>query len=294
MKKVTLILLFITCKIGLAQSYELFNKDTINFTDVEGKRQGKWIIFNKIKKLPNYSPDAKVEEGKYTDSKKVGAWIEYYPNGKLKNKITFENGRPNGYAIMYHENGKISEEGMWKNNRWVGDYKMYYENGQVMQEFKFNASGKREGPQKYYYENGQVMIEGNWADGKESGIVKEYYENGDIKAEKNFASGTLDPATTKTYQPKKPLPKDPDELKKPQPVLVNNTTETAVTAPKQQGPLNGNHTLLNKNKQPSKVGYFENNKLIDGKVFYYTEDGILTRIAVYKDGRYVGDTVEEK
>jgi antitoxin component YwqK of YwqJK toxin-antitoxin module len=293
MKKITLILLFITCKIGLAQSYELYNKDTINFVDATGKKQGKWIIFNRTKKLPQYPADAKVEEGKFTDSRKVGKWIEYYPNGNPKNRITFENGRPNGYAIMYHENGKISEEGMWKNNRWVGEYKMYYENGQVMQEFKFNATGKREGPQKYYYENGQVMIEGNWQEGKESGIVKEYYENGDIKAEKNFAGGTLDAATTKTYQPKKPLPKDPEEVKQAPPVTVS-AAETVGTGQKSQGPLNGNHTLLNKNKQPSKVGYFENNKLIDGKVFFYSEDGILTRIALYKGGKYVGDTVEDK
>lgn len=290
MKKITLILLFITCKIGLAQSYELYDKDTINQTDPTGKKQGKWIIFNRTKKLPNYSPDAKVEEGKYTDSKKVGPWIEYYANGKPKNKIVFENGRPNGYAIMYHENGKIREEGMWKNNRWVGDYKMYYDNGQVMQEFKFNATGKREGPQKYFYENGQVMIEGDWKEGKESGIVKEYYENGDIKAEKSFANGTIDPATTKTYEPKNSLP-PPDQVKIT--VIEPKKDEVAVTA-KTQGPLNGNHTLLNKNKQPSKVGYFENNKLIDGKVFHYSEDGILTRIAVYKEGRYIGDTVEEK
>jgi antitoxin component YwqK of YwqJK toxin-antitoxin module len=291
MKKVTLILLFITCKIGLAQSYELYNKDTINFTDATGKRQGKWIIFNRTKKLPNYTPDAKVEEGKYTDSKKVGSWMEYYPNGKLKNKITFENGRPNGYAIMYHENGKISEEGMWKNNRWVGPYKMYYDNGQVMQEFNFNTMGKREGKQTYYYENGQVMIEGSWKEGKEDGIVKEFYENGDIKAEKNFMGGSLDAATTKTFQPKKPLPPQ-DEVKKVAPPEPKKD-EVAVTA-KTQGPLNGTHTLLNKNKQPSKVGYFENNRLIDGKVFYYSEDGILTRIALYKEGRYIGDTVEEK
>lgn len=292
MKKITLILLFITCKIGLAQSYELYNQDTINYTDATGKKQGKWIIFNRTKKLPNYPADAKVEEGKYTDNRKVGPWQEYYPNGKPKHKITFENGRPNGYAIFYHDNGKIKEEGMWKNNRWVGTYKMYYDNGQVMQEFNFNSMGKREGKQTYYYENGQVMIEGNWKGGKEDGIVKEYYENGDIKAEKNFAGGTLDPATTKTYAAKKPLPK-PDDLPKVAPPSVSSNEVTAAAKPT-SGPLNGEHTLLNKNKQVSKRGYFENNKLIDGRVYYYSDDGILMRIALYKGGRYVGDTVEDK
>ena len=48
MKKIILILLFITCKIVIAQSFELNNNDTINFTDLAGKKQGKWIIFNKL------------------------------------------------------------------------------------------------------------------------------------------------------------------------------------------------------------------------------------------------------
>ena len=112
---------------------------------------------------------------------KTGIWIEYFCNGNMKNKLTFTNGRPDGYAQMFHENGKISEEGNWKNNRWVGNYKLYYDNGQVQHEFVFNPSGKREGAQKYYYDNGQIAIEGNFSNGKEAGLIKEYHENGDIK-----------------------------------------------------------------------------------------------------------------
>ena len=52
MKKVILILLFITCKIAIAQSFELVNNDTINFVDIGGKKQGKWVIFNKMVHKP--------------------------------------------------------------------------------------------------------------------------------------------------------------------------------------------------------------------------------------------------
>ena len=291
MKKVVLILFFITCKIAIAQSYELLNNDTINFTDALGKRQGKWIITNKLLHKPEYTEDQKVEEGKYTDSKKMGKWLEYYPNNNVKSKITYENNRPSGYAILYHDNGKIKEEGLWKNNRWVGDYKLYYENGQVQQEFNFNASGKREGVQKYYYENGQMMIEGNWAEGKEAGLVKEYYENGDIKAEKNFNGGNLDPATTKTYEPKKPIVAKAEEpaLKNAAPPVVVQKGEKDNLGKAFNG--EGYWKLYNANKQVSKDGTFAKNRLIDGKVYHYSSDGILTRIAVYKDGKYVGDAV---
>ncbi|MBN8696600.1 MAG: toxin-antitoxin system YwqK family antitoxin [Bacteroidetes bacterium] len=293
MKKFILIFLFVTCEIAIAQSFSMSGKDTINFTDAAGKRQGKWRILNSMLHKPGYKDDQVVEEGKYIDSKKTGAWKEYYPNANVKSVITYENNRPNGYAKMYHDNGKIKEEGLWKNNRWVGDYKLYYENGQVQQEFKFNASGKREGAQKYYYENGQVMIEGNWAEGKEAGVVKEYYENGDIRSEKSFNGGNIDVAKTKTYEPKKPIAKKEEmPAVKEAPPVVAAKTEKDNLGKVFNG--EGYWKLYNVNKQVSKDGTFSKNRLIDGKVYHYNNDGILTRIAVYKGGKYVGDAVMEE
>src|SRR5471030_3065272 len=149
MKKIILITLILFCKVTLSHAIYLQKNDSVNVTDANGKKQGKWIIYNKTVHKPNYTDDQKVEEGFYTDGKKTGIWKEYYPNNALKSKITYDNGHPNGYAIMYHDNGKIKEEGLWQNNRWIGEYKLYYENGQVQQEFNFAKNGKREGEQKY-------------------------------------------------------------------------------------------------------------------------------------------------
>ena len=292
MRKVVLILLFITCKIAVAQSFELSGKDTINFTDAAGKKQGKWVIKNITLHKPCYTDDQIVEEGKYIDSKKTGPWKEYYCNKNVKSVITYENNRPNGYAKMYHDNGKIKEEGMWKNNRWVGDYKLYYDNGQVQQAFKFNVSGKREGTQTYYWENGQVMIEGNWAEGKEAGVLKEYYENGDIKSEKMYAGGTIDLAKTKTYEPKKPIVAKKPEEKVEAPPVIPAKTEKDNLGKTFNG--EGYWKLYNQNKQVSKDGTFSKNRLIDGKVYYYDNDGMLMRVAIYKGGKYVGDAVVEE
>ncbi|MCE3279810.1 MAG: repeat variant [Bacteroidetes bacterium] len=292
MRKVVLILLFITCKIAVAQSFELSGKDTLNFTDVNGKKQGKWVIKNITLHKPCYADDQIVEEGKFVDSKKTGPWKEYYCNKNIKSVITYENNRPNGYAKMYHENGKIKEEGLWKNNRWVGDYKLYYDNGQVQQAFKFNATGKREGPQTYFYENGQVMIEGSWAEGKEAGVLKEYYENGDIKSEKSFDGGNIDIAKTKTYEPKKPIAVKKPEEKVATPPVIADKKEKDNLGKVFNG--EGYWKLLNSNKQVSKDGIFSKSRLVDGKVYHYDSDGILTRVAVYKGGAYVGDAVIEE
>ncbi len=295
MKKIYFITIFLIYQIGIAQSqsYEFAGptgKDTINLIDALGKKQGKWILKGKHKPGSCYAVDQKAEEGKYTDNKKIGKWLEYYCNGNMKNQLTFQSGRPDGYAIMYHENGKISEEGNWKNNRWTGAYKLYYENGQVQHQFVFNPSGKREGPQVYFHENGQVAIEGNFANGKEAGVIKEFHENGDLKAEKTFNDGAVDVASIKEFEPKKPIVKIKD-------APIDNAPKLAVVKPDEKlnnkpinGPLNGQNTTYNRNKQIAKDGVFSNNRLMDGKEHIYDENGILMRIAKYRGGIYIGDT----
>jgi len=291
MKKIVFVSLFLLFKTAGSYAILLPDTDSINVTDANDKKQGKWIITGKMAHKASYADDQKVEEGMYVDGKKTGIWKEYYPNTALKSKITFEGGRPNGYAIMYHDNGKIKEEGLWQMARWVGDYKLYYENGQVQQEFKFTAGGKREGEQKYYYESGQIMIEGNWAGGKEAGIIKEYYENGDIREEKNFNDGVFDAATSKSYEPKKPVvAKTPEEKIVSPPVIPQKTEKDNMGKPFSG---EGIWKLYNANRQVSKDGMFHDYKLVEGKVYFYNQDGLLTRIAIYKGSHYVGDAIIE-
>jgi len=292
MKKPILILLLVICKIAFVQSSEIGSNDTINFTDKVGKKQGHWIIFNSVLHLPGYKNDQKVEEGRFVNSKKTGIWETFFPNNKLKSRIPYTNNRQDGYAVQYYDNGNIKEEGTWKNNRWVGDYKLYHENGQVQQDFKFNAGGVREGIQTYYNESGQKIIEGNWAQGKETGELKEFYDNGELKSEKNFNNGSLDIASTKNFEAKKTVTNVAkvvvkEEVIAPPPVIVHEEKDNLGK------PFNGEGywKLFNSNKQVTKDGVFSKNKLVDGKVYTYNTDGILTRIAVYKEGKYVGDSI---
>jgi antitoxin component YwqK of YwqJK toxin-antitoxin module len=295
-------LLFIFISVGLyaqPQSYRISpinGKDTINYVDALGKKQRKWIVFGADKPNGCYTTDGKVEEGIYTDNKKIGKWTEYFCNGNLKSRIEFQNGRPDGYAIMYNENGKISEEGTWKNNRWVGPYKLYYENGNVQHEFNFNSNGKREGDQVYRYESGEVMIKGSWVSGKENGTVTEFYQDGSVKKTVAYNNGEADVASIKEFEE----PKDnkvavtkEKEIKgapKKGDVVVKKDEEVDPGQKKTNGPiiLNGYHTTY-VHKMISKQGSFTENVLMDGKAYFYDDNGILKRIAVYKEGRYVGD-----
>lgn len=286
-KKVFLVCLFITAKIGIAQSFELQGSDTLNYTDANGLKQKHWIYYGKDKKLPGYKAEDKVEEGPYVDSKKVGLWKSYFSTGKVKNELTYNNNRPSGYAKMYYENGNISEEGVWENNRWVGQYKYYYDNGQLSYEWNYNKDGKREGVQKYYHPNGKVMIEGDWKEGKEAGVLKEYYEDGSLKSEKNFKDGTLDIASVKLYDKKAGTP----EVKKEEP---KETTPEVKETPKEVKPgylQDGFNRVLGRDGKPVKEGTFKNGLLIDGKQYEY-EGGKLVKTLIFKGGKIVDIKME--
>jgi antitoxin component YwqK of YwqJK toxin-antitoxin module len=287
-----------------AQSFELLpnSKDTINFIDQVGKKQGKWVLMGKHKPGPTscYKPDQKIEEGAYKENRKTGSWTEYYCNGNKKSDIPFQNGRPDGYSVTFYENGNKKEEGDWKANKWVGNYKLYYENGVVQHDFKFNQAGKQEGVQTYQYENGQVAVQGTFSNGKEAGVIMEYYDNGEKKAMKTYANGQVDMASIKTFEQKNKTAKINDaekyapsksltDIKKEEIASVGVGTNKSGVAT-----ISGQHTLYNKNKQVSKDGIFKDNRLMEGKAYTYNENGLLERVSLYKDGIYVGDAPFEK
>lgn len=259
------------------------DSSSINLIDANNLKQGHWVYRNDVKKLPNYAPNQKVEEGDYKDNLKEGKWLKYYNNDKVKHELTYQNDRPNGHAIFYYRNGNKSEEGIWKNNKWVGSYKYYYESGNIAYDWNYNASGKREGEQKYYHENGKVMIEGSWDNGKESGTVKEYFENGDIKSEKVYNNGVMDASQVKTYE-KKPEPKvveqPAEEESKPE-IKTGGEEEKK----KQVFDANGYQEIKDRNGRIVRKGTFQDGFLMDGEVYQYNSSGKKIKTTVYKGGK---------
>ncbi len=265
--------------------------DTINMIDAMGKKQGKWALYGKHKPNLCYAPTQIVETGNYQDNRKKGEWIEYFCNGNTKNKVMFVNGRQDGHAIIYFENGKLREEGNWKNNRWVGAYKLYYDNGQVQHDFTFSNTGHREGIATYMHPNGKMALQGVFKDGKETGLFKEWNEDGKIKAEKNYADGQVDMASIKIHENATTPEKIEALPNAPKAIVKADEKEAVATASAKI--LNGQHTLYNGNKQISKSGVFKDNRFMEGKAYVYDDNGILTRITVYKNGIYVGDAPVE-
>lgn len=277
--------------VASSQTSENYNGETINLTDAEGFKQGRWLKFNADKSVV-------IEEGNYVNNKKEELWKQYYNDGKIKTELTYKNNKADGYAKFYYENGKVSEEGLWQSNKWIGAYKMYFENGNLSYEWNYTEQGKRSGIQKYYHPNGKIMIEGDWQEGKENGIIKEYDDSGNLVAEKNFNGGKFDEATSKVYKPESTANNTTTnnttvvEAKKDTVKTITNNVTTNKTLELFTG--TGFNKLYTKDGKVEQEGDFVNGVLMKGKKFFYDEKGNLAKTAVIKDGKVLNVIIEEK
>lgn len=259
--------------------------DKINQKDREGKKQGKWIVFGKDRPEEGYPSDGKIEEGAYKDDRKEGLWIKYHNDGvtpKLKGE--FVNNRPQGEYIKLYPNGKIKEKGTFERNLYRDSLKRFHENGKLEYEAKYNESGKEQGAVKYFYPNGQLEFEYQSNDGKPTGKAIRYYENGDIKEVLYYGE---DGSVEKSEQ---------RDMVNPE-VKVTNPGASKETPPKVSSPRtkgvkflpNGYNKVYNNSDEIWQDGNFKNGQLWDGKVYEYDRDGILLKVKVFKSGVYHSD-----
>ncbi|MCB0763583.1 MAG: toxin-antitoxin system YwqK family antitoxin [Flavobacteriales bacterium] len=262
-------------------------QDTLNRVDEMGRKQGYWKVVAPASEKPGYTDGQLVEEGRYANSKRVGIWRRYWPNGKVMSEISYQMGRPRGEYRTYYPNGKVEEHGEWDLDRNTGKFQRWHPNGKLAQDFVFNEHGVRDGQQKYYHENGQLAVEVRVAEGREDGTLKRYTPTGELQQVAEFNNGVINAANSKYL---KPVPKAGevkiDAKAAPAPAVTAEETTNAMRFRE-----NGHNTLYDKQLRISQQGEFSNGRLYDGKRYTYDKNGILTRIEVYKGGRYAGDAV---
>lgn len=262
-------------------------QDTLNVVDEMGRKQGYWKVLAPKAEKPEYQDGQLIEEGRYQNSKRVGLWKRYWPNGNVMSEITYQMGRPKGDYRTYYPTGKVEEQGTWDLDRNTGKFQRWHPNGKLAQDFIFNAYGVRDGEQKYYHENGQLAVVVSIEEGKEDGALKRYDANGQLTQVAQFNDGVINEANSKWI---KPVPKaeevkaDPKAEPAPAPAPTERTNAVVFRE-------NGYNTLYDKQLRLSQQGEFKNGRLWDGKRYEYDGDGLLTRIRIYKQGRYLGDAV---
>lgn len=264
----------------------------LNQVDDKGLRQGYWIIKGYMSEEMDFSANATVEEGNYINNFKEGLWKKYYPDGTIHSEITYVNDRPYGPYTIYYDNGQVEEKSTWHRNKNVGEFKRFHENGEPQQEFFFADSGKRNGVQRYFHENGQLALEVNIVNGKEEGAMRRYYENGKLKEVKTLNNGAVKKGSTRTFGGNAPREKKTTTPEQEEEVIVSaSPEEDEHTNEAHKFEPNGHNILYNALQQVTQVGDFKNGRLWNGKWYRYNQDGILVRIEIYKNGKYIGTGV---
>jgi antitoxin component YwqK of YwqJK toxin-antitoxin module len=286
----SLIVLLLTLSLAAGSSFAqatVTTADTLNRVDEMGRRQGYWKVVAPAPDKPGYSSGALVEEGRYAGGKRVGLWRRYWPNGNPMSEVTYQAGRPRGAYKTYYPSGKVEEQGSWDLDRNTGKFQRYHPNGKLAQDFVFNASGVRDGEQKYYHENGQLAVQVMVEQGKEDGTLKRYTADGQLQQVAQFNDGVINAANSK-YIRSVPKAEDVkvDPKAAPAPAVAPTETTNAIAFRD-----NGYNTLYDRQMRISQQGDFVNGRLFDGKRYTYDANGLLTRIQIYKGGRFAGDAV---
>jgi hypothetical protein len=79
-------------------------------------------------------------KGYYVNGKRNGQWMSFYENGNLQSKGFFKDGLRDGKAEVYYENGKIYYEGYYKKGREVGWWTFYSPEGKIIMEKNYSEA----------------------------------------------------------------------------------------------------------------------------------------------------------
>jgi antitoxin component YwqK of YwqJK toxin-antitoxin module len=105
-----IIVLFTQRSFGQCKTYQLdAKKDTINCTDFQNLKQGKWIT----RVVNNHGEPGYQDEGFYKDGKKEGAWTTYNLMGDTIAQENYKWGYKDGICRYYNLMGLLREES-WK------------------------------------------------------------------------------------------------------------------------------------------------------------------------------------
>lgn len=227
---------------------------------------------------------------------------EFYQNGALKNIGYYKYD-----SIQVGPHKKYDIEGN------VTLVKLYNNNGILEGEGLFDSKGKKTGNWREYFPNGQLMAEGNYRTGKRTGKWTFYYEEGKIQQIGYFYKGSYDKEwnwyllTGKLFIRENYYHGKLDGLV----FQLQDNGDTLFTGQYVDGEKNGywkifDGDVISKGKfsQGYRDGEWleynkDNNKLIfkgnysqgalNGKIYYYYNNGNLKRIEQYRLGIPVGN-----
>jgi|688.fasta_scaffold00765_15 antitoxin component YwqK of YwqJK toxin-antitoxin module len=114
-----------------------------------------------------------------------GQCLLYYPNGKLKMEVFYQQGQLHGPSTYYSKSGQILSKSWFKQGKQVGESKWYYASGSLYGIQRYE-NGLWDGKQEYYYEDGKPKTELWYKKGKLIKKALTWYPEGQLKNSREF------------------------------------------------------------------------------------------------------------
>ena len=161
-----------------------------------------------------YPDGTLMESYSYNDKEEFdGEYLCYYPNGKIRSRSIYKDGKPDGDYTEYDYDGKPVITCHFKNGQYT-DAETYMPDGSVrattalkdkhltnelytsmgrkLASVTRNAKLELDGKHITYYPNGGVAQERNFKNGNLNGVCKEYYPSGQVFIYAEYKNGTRD------------------------------------------------------------------------------------------------------
>jgi antitoxin component YwqK of YwqJK toxin-antitoxin module len=128
------------------------------------------------------------------DSINIGVWKHYFPDGKLRKELEYDN---DGIGIrhnIYSDVGVLIESGIKKDNLWF--YHYYYDSGILKEETVVSTITQQEDESetrysKKYYSSGKPWQELRYVDDELDGKQKTWDLSGKLVLEENYSMGKI-------------------------------------------------------------------------------------------------------
>ena len=154
--------------------YSEEGKIAVSYAYKNGKKNG-------FKKTYDPKTGLLQSDENFVDDIKQGESFTYFPNGTIKSRAKFIEGKEEGIGYEYNDEGLIQSIIVYK-------YRFVSKIEKINRKDK---NGWKQGVWKDFYDNGKVKLDGRYLDDKKDGYFKEYDKKGSLVSTSKYVKGVL-------------------------------------------------------------------------------------------------------
>ncbi len=242
-----------------------------------------------------YYPNGQIKtRAFYRDGKLDGVLQQWFENGLVELEENFSLGEFDGLQRHFHPNGALKFENTQVKGKKQGWHRQWNETSQLLMEARFE-NDQPEGMVRFFYDGGALRETAQFARGKREGGSEEYYENGQVKVRASYTQDLLDGKIVgwhengtlffeKQYVKGKPIGEHKESYASGK--LAHHFRFD------KNGALHGEQrTYYEDGKTHTLIGYLAGE--LDGMKAMWDEEGNLLEEAFYKGGKLEGRYFEK-